>query len=160
MVGLIKKSARRRAGRERMMTRVRMGLLVTFAALALLLAIPIAQATTAVGSQNPQLTVRASAASDGADPDRATVGDTVTIASSVRNNTARARSVTITYTLEDPTGRSQTLSETVRIGARKTFSRSFSYVVDPSYPKGVYDLTVSAKNSRGTSSATAALEIY
>jgi uncharacterized protein YfaS (alpha-2-macroglobulin family) len=143
-----------------MMTRVRMGLLVTFAALALLLAIPIAQATTAVGSQNPQLTVRASAASDGTDPDRATVGDTVTIASSVKNNTARARTVTITYTLEDPTGRFQTLSETVRIGAHKTFSRSFSYVVDPSYAKGVYELTVSATNSRGSSSAKATLEIY
>jgi uncharacterized protein YfaS (alpha-2-macroglobulin family) len=143
-----------------MMTRVRMGLLVTFAALALLLAIPIAQATTAVGSQNPQLTVRASAASDGTDPDRATVGDTVTIASSVKNNTARARTVTITYTLEDPTGRFQTLSETVRIGAHKTFSRSFSYVVDPSYQKGVYELTVSATNSRGSSSAKATLEIY
>jgi uncharacterized protein YfaS (alpha-2-macroglobulin family) len=143
-----------------MMTRVRMGLLVTFAALALLLAIPIAQATTAVGSQNPQLTVRASAASDGTDPDRATVGDTVTIASSVKNNTARARTVTITYTLEDPTGRFQTLSETVRIGAHKTFSRSFSYIVDPSYPKGDYELTVSATNSRGSSSAKATLEIY
>jgi uncharacterized protein YfaS (alpha-2-macroglobulin family) len=143
-----------------MMTRVRMGLLVTFAALALLLAIPIAQATTAVGSQNPQLTVRASAASDGTDPDRATVGETVTIASSVKNNTARARTVTITYTLEDPTGRFQTLSETVRIGAHKTFSRSFSYIVDPSYPKGVYELTVSATNSRGSSSAKATLEIY
>jgi uncharacterized protein YfaS (alpha-2-macroglobulin family) len=143
-----------------MMTRVRMGLLVTFAALALLLAIPIAQATTAVGSQNQQLTVRASAASDGTDPDRSTVGDTVTIASSVKNNTARARTVTITYTLEDPTGRFQTLSETVRIGAHKTFSRSFSYVVDPSYPKGVYELTVSATNSRGSSSAKATLEIY
>ena len=142
------------------MTRVRMGLLVTFAALALLLAIPIAQATTAVGSQNPQLTVRASAASDGTDPDRATVGETVTIASSVKNNTARARTVTITYTLEDPTGRFQTLSETVRIGAHKTFSRSFSYIVDPSYPKGVYELTVSATNSRGSSSAKATLEIY
>ena len=142
------------------MTRVRMGLLVTFAALALLLAIPIAQATTAVGSQNPQLTVRASAASDGTDLDRATVGDTVTIASSVKNNTARARTVTITYTLEDPTGRFQTLSETVRVGAHKTFSRSFSYVVDPSYPKGVYELTVSATNSRGSSSAKATLEIY
>ena len=143
-----------------MMTRVRMGLLVTFAALALLLAIPIAQATTAVGSQNPQLTVRDSAASDGTDPDRATVGETVTIASSVKNNTARARTVTITYTLEDPTGRFQTLSETVRVGAHKTFSRSFSYIVDPSYPKGVYELTVSATNSRGSSSAKATLEIY
>src|SRR5215204_3473110 len=142
------------------LTTLRMVLLMVFTGLALLVAIPIAQATTALGSQNPQLTVCASATSDGANPDRATVGDTVAVASSVKNNTARARSVTITYTLEDPTGRSQTYSETVRIGARKTFSRSFSYVVDPSYPKGVYDLTVSAKNTRGTSSATAALEIY
>jgi uncharacterized protein YfaS (alpha-2-macroglobulin family) len=137
-----------------------MGLLVAFAGLALLVAMPIAQATTGVGSQNPQLTVRVSAASDGADPDRATVGDTVTVASSVTNNTARARSVTITYTLEDPTGRSQTHTEAVRIGAHKMFSRSFSYTVDASYPKGVYDLTVSATNSWGTSSATATLQIY
>ena len=36
-----------------MVSRLRMGLLVAFAGLALLLAIPIAQATTAVGSQNP-----------------------------------------------------------------------------------------------------------
>jgi hypothetical protein len=49
---------------------------------------------------------------------------------------------------------------TVRIGARKTFSRTFSYVVDESYLKGVYELTVSATNSRGTSSTTATLEIY
>jgi hypothetical protein len=63
------------------------------------------------------------------------------------------------YTLEDPTGRSQQLTETVRIGAHKTFGRSFSYEVDPSYPKGAYELTVSATTSRGTSSATATLEI-
>jgi hypothetical protein len=68
--------------------------------------------------------------------------------------------VTINYTLEDPAGRSQRLTETVRIGAHKTLSRSFCYEVDPSYPKGVYRLTVSATNSRGTSSATATLEIY
>jgi uncharacterized protein YfaS (alpha-2-macroglobulin family) len=143
-----------------MLSKMRIGFLVAFAGLALLVAIPIAHATTAVGSQNPQLTVRVSATSDGVDPDRATVGDTVTVASSVRNNTARARSVTITYTLEDPAGGSQTHSETVRIGAHKTFSRSFSYVVDPSYQKGVYALRVSATNARGTSSATASLEIF
>jgi uncharacterized protein YfaS (alpha-2-macroglobulin family) len=143
-----------------MKTTLRMVLLMAFAGLALLVVIPIAQATTAVGTQNPQLTVRASATSDGADPDRATLGDTVTVASSVKNNTAKARSVTLTYALEDPTGRSQTHTETVRIGAHNTLSRSFSYVVDPSYPKGVYELTASATNSRGTSRATATLEIY
>jgi len=36
-----------------MMTTLRMGLLVAFAGLALLVVMPIAQATTAVGSQNP-----------------------------------------------------------------------------------------------------------
>jgi len=143
-----------------MKTTLRMVLLMAFAGLALLVVIPIAQATTALGSQNPQLTVRASVTSDGADPDRATVGDTVIVTRSVTNNTARARSVTLTYALVNPTGRSQTHTETVRIGAHKTFSRSFSYIVDPSYPKGVYELTVSATNGRGTSSATASLEIY
>src|SRR5215212_38799 len=121
-----------------MKTTLRMVLLMAFAGLALLVVIPIAQATTAVGSQNPQLTVRASVTSDGADPDRATLGDTVTVVRSVTNNTATARSVTLTYTLEDPTEIYQTRTETVRIGAHKTFSRSFSYVVDPSYQKGVY----------------------
>ena len=143
-----------------MKTTLRMVLLMAFAGLALLVVVPIAQASTAVGSQNPQLSVRASATSNGADPDRATVGDTVTVASSVTNNTARARSVTITYTLEDTTGHSQTQTETVRIGAHKTLSRSFSYVVDPSIPKGVYHLTVSATNNGGTSSATASVEIF
>jgi uncharacterized protein YfaS (alpha-2-macroglobulin family) len=143
-----------------MKTTLRMVLLMAFAGLALLVVVPIAQASTAVGSQNPQLSVRASATSDGADPDRATVGDTVTVASSVTNNTARARSATITYTLEDTTGHSENLSETVRIGAHKTVSRSFSYVVVPSIPKGVYHLTVSATNNGGTSSATASVEIF
>lgn len=143
-----------------MKTTLRMVLLMAFAGLALLVVVPIAQATTAVGSQDPQLSVRASATSDGADPDRTTVGDTVTVASSVTNNTARARSVSITYTLEDTTGHSESVSETVRIGAHKTVSRSFSYVVDPSIAKGVYHLTVSATNNGGTSSATASLEIF
>jgi uncharacterized protein YfaS (alpha-2-macroglobulin family) len=143
-----------------MKTTLRMVLLMAFAGFALLVVVPIAQATTAVGSQNPQLSVRASATSDGADPDRATVGDTVTVASSVTNNTARARFVSITYTLEDTTGHSESVSETVRIGAHKTVSRSFSYVVDPSIAKGVYHLTVSATNNGGTSSATASLKIF
>jgi hypothetical protein len=82
------------------------------------------------------------------------------IASSERNNTASARSVSITYTLKDPTGHSESLSETVRIGAHKTFSHSFSYVVDPRIPKGLYRLTVSARNLRGILSATASLAIF
>jgi hypothetical protein len=125
-----------------MMVKFRAILLMAVIGLAFLGAASVAWATADVGNQNPQLTVRVSATSSGENLDRATVGDTVTVSSSVRNNTARARTVTITYTLEDPTGRSQTYTESDRIGARKTFSRSFSYVVDASYPKGVYELPV------------------
>ena len=144
-----------------MITNFRAILLVILAGLAILVAAPAAWATTDVGTQNPQFTVRASAASDGIDPDRATVGDTVTVTGSATNNTAVARTPRVTVVLEDPQGRTIfTASERVRIAPHQTARRSFSYVVDPGYPKGVYELTVSATNAKGTSSATAELEIY
>jgi hypothetical protein len=143
------------------MMKLRARLLLTLFAVAFLTAMPLAQATTEVGSQNPQLTVRASAASDGADPDRATVGDKVTVSGSVRNNTPKQRSALVTVTVRDPQGSSiYSDSDNVILAPHQRISRSFSYWVDESYPKGNYDLTVSATNARGTSSATANLEIY
>ena len=62
-----------------MITNSRAFLLAILAGLATLVAAPAAWATTDVGTQNPQFTVRATAVSDGVDPDRATVGDTVTV---------------------------------------------------------------------------------
>ena len=144
-----------------MITTLRMVLLMAFAGLALLVVIPIAQATTAVGNQNPQLTVRASATSEGADPDRATVGDTVTVAGSVKNNTAKKQTALVTVTARDPQGSSiYTNSENVSLRPGKTISSSYSYVVDESYQKGNYEITVSATNAKGTSNATATFEIY
>jgi uncharacterized protein YfaS (alpha-2-macroglobulin family) len=145
-----------------MLTMFRASILMTFFAVAFLIAMPLAQATTDVGSQNPQLTVSASAASIGtADPNKATIGDTVKVEGSVTNNTAKKRSALVTVTVRDPQGTSiYTSSETVSLGPGETISSSYSYIVDESYQKGNYEVTVSAINAKGTSSATATLEIY
>ena len=145
-----------------MITKFRASILMTMFTVAFLIAMPLAQATTDVGNQNPQLTVSASAASIGtADPDRATIGDTVKVDGSVTNNTAKKRSALVTVTVWDPQGSSiYTDSENVSLGPGKTISSSYSYVVDESYQKGNYEVTVSATNAKGTSSATATLEIY
>jgi len=145
-----------------MITKFRASILMTLFTVAFLIAMPLAQATTDVGNQNPQLTVSASAASIGtADPDRATIGDTVKVDGSVTNNTAKKRSALVTMTVRDPQGSTiYTDSENVSLGPGKTISSSYSYVVDESYQKGNYEVTVSATNAKGTSSATATLEIY
>src|SRR5919112_729617 len=88
-----------------MITKFRASILMTLFAVAFLIAMPLAQATTEVGTQNPQLTVSASAASIGtADPDRATIGDTVKVDGSVTNNTAKKQSALVTVTVRDPQG--------------------------------------------------------
>jgi len=145
-----------------MITKFRASILMSLFAVAFLIAMPLAQATTDVGTQNPQLTVSASAASIGtADPDRATIGDTVKVEGSVTNNTAKKRSALVTVTVRDPQGSSiYSDSENVSLGPGKTISSSYSYVVNESYQKGNYEVTVSATNAKGTSSATATLEIY
>ena len=145
-----------------MITKFRASTLMTLFTVAFLIAMPLAQATTEVGNENPQLTVSASAASIGTpDPDRATIGDTVKVDGSVTNKTAKKQSALVTVTVRDPQGSSiYTDSENVSLGPRKTISSSYSYVVDDSYQKGNYEVSISATNVKGTSSATATLEIY
>jgi uncharacterized protein YggE len=145
-----------------MITKFRASILMTLFTVAFLIAMPLAQATTEVGNQNPQLTVSASAASIGtADPDKATIGDTVKVDGSVTNNTLKKRSALVSVTVRDPQGSSiYSDSKNVSLGPGETISSSYSYVVDESYQKGNYEVTVSATNAKGTSSATAALEIY
>jgi uncharacterized protein YfaS (alpha-2-macroglobulin family) len=98
--------------------------------------------------------------SSGEDPDRATVGDTVTVVTSVTNNTARSRTVTVILTLTTPSGETYSESRRVTLASHETITDSFSYVVDPSYPTGLYRLRIAARNAQGTSRATARLEIY
>ena len=145
-----------------MTTKFRASIMMTLFAVAFLIATPLAQATTDVGSQNPQLEVSASAASIGTpDPDRATIGDTVEVDGSVTNKTTKKRSALVTVTVRDPQGSSiYSDSKKVSLGPGETRASAFSYVVDESYLKGNYEVTVSATNAKGTSSATATLEIY
>ena len=145
-----------------MITKFRASILMSLFAVAFLIAMPLAQATTDEGSQNPQLTVSASAASIGtADLDRATIGDTVKVDGSATNNTAKKRSALVTVTVRDPQGSSiYSDSENVSLGPGETRASAYSYVVNESYQKGRYEVTVSATNAKRTSSATATLEIY
>jgi hypothetical protein len=148
---------------KRVITKFRASILMALSAVAFLIAIPLAQATTDVGSQNPQLTVSASAASIGtAEPDnRATIGDTVKVDGSVTNNTAKKQSALVTVTVRDPQGSAiYSDAENVSLRPGQTRASAYSYVVDESYQKGNYEVTVSASNAKGISSATANLEIY
>src|SRR5215203_1159939 len=135
-----------------MITKFRASILMTMFTVAFLIAMPLAQATTDVGNQNPQLTVSASAASiDTADPDKATIGDTIKVDGSVTNKTAKKRSALLSVTVRDPqVSLISASTENVSLGPGETISSSYSYVVDEGYQKGNYEVTVSATNAKGT----------
>ena len=83
---------------------------------------PPAAATSATGNQNPDLTAEVSLASRGtADPNFATVGDTVDVVLAVRNNKPWSWSAHL---------------EKVRV--------PFEYKVSALYPKGPYAVTLEA----------------
>lgn len=119
-----------------------------------------AAATTATGSQNPQLTVTVSLRSDGQDPDRATVGDEVTASFSVTNNRNVADTVRITGTVLTPSGQTFRATERRTLGPKETYAFSYSYYVDASFEKGTYRFRIAARNAAGISRATARIEIY
>jgi hypothetical protein len=122
-----------------------------------------AHATSASGTQNPDLTVAVSLANVGggvdANTDTATAGENVTVSASVRNNTSRRQSVAVRVTLRGPNGFATSYSVRYPIGAGKTASISYDLTVQSDYPLGTYDLTVAASNRNGTSSATASIQI-
>src|SRR5919197_6619003 len=80
---------------------------------------PPAAATSATGNQNPDLTAEVSLASRGtADPNFATVGDTVDAVLAVRNNkpwsfSARLENVRVRLTLVTPSGGAYDVSATI-----------------------------------------------
>jgi hypothetical protein len=138
--------------------------LVTFVSLVgavVLAGASIAIANTVSGSQNPDLTVTASLQSSGLDPEQATVGDTVTIGSSLTNNSSGVLKSDVSAVITGPDGSvlySKMRSVTLPRG--KTSSVSYGLLVDSSYAPGVYTLTVSAADAAGASSASATITIY
>ncbi len=116
-------------------------------------------ATTATGTQNPDLTVSASLSSDGPDPDVATVGNAVTAAFSVTNNTFRFQEVNLRLVLTFPAGQTIPVSVTIPLAPTQTLSPHVTFTVPDFLPKGVYQLTTQASDANGVSSATATITI-
>jgi hypothetical protein len=120
----------------------------------------LAVASSDTGTQNPDLTVTTSLLSSGTDPDRATLGDTISSSSSVTNNTSRYLLVKLSRSLTGPADNTLTRSVWVILAPGRTYSISWSFQVGPLLPLGTYTRTAAASNVNGESSATASIEIY
>jgi hypothetical protein len=111
---------------------------------------PPAAATSATGNQNPDLTAEVSLASRGtADPNFATVGDTVDAVLAVRNNkpwsfSARLENVRVRLTLVTPSGGAYDVSATIFLLPQQTLRVPFDYTVSALYPIGPYAVTLEA----------------
>lgn len=119
-----------------------------------------ALASSGTGNQNPDLTVAVSLVSSGADPDKATVGDTITASYSLVNNTTRYQLVRVSPSLAGPAGAIYSISFWAVLAPGKTYSASVSYPVLEAFPAGLYTVALSASNYRGASTASASLEVY
>ena len=129
----------------------------------LFVALP-AYATTATGTQNPDLTVFNSF-----EPSCVKVGDTIVREWRVTNNTNKRQSVTLDlratlngqlYSIYPYYPREHWR---IQLGPGETWQdgpTTFVIYDSVSYPKGTYAITLSATNKKGTSSATAQFEIY
>ncbi|MCA1686904.1 MAG: hypothetical protein LC745_13235 [Planctomycetia bacterium] len=119
-----------------------------------LLGVRSAVADSGTGNQYAALTVTASVS-----PDPATNGTTVAETQAVKNNTTRSLVVTVTDTVVDPNGGTTTQTKKVTLKAGQTTTKMFTYTVDPSYPRGTYNLNVSATDGVGTSEAMITLTV-
>jgi hypothetical protein len=120
----------------------------------------LAVASSGTGTQNPDLTVSTSLQSSGVDPDRATIGDTISSSSSVTNNTTRYLLVKLSRSLTGPADNTLTRSVWVILGPGRTYTVSWSFQLGPLLPLGTYTRVAAASNVNGESSASASIEIY
>jgi uncharacterized protein YfaS (alpha-2-macroglobulin family) len=112
-----------------------------------------------IGTQNPDLTVEVSLASNALDPDRATVGDLVTVTERVTNNTGAVQMPRVVETTDAPGQSPKPTVSRVRIGPHRSYRVTYSYRIDAFAPAGHNTVSLSAENGNGTSSATAAIDI-
>jgi len=125
----------------------------------LLAGAPAAFATSGTGTQNPDLTVEVSLASSALDPDRATVGDQVTVVERVTNNTPAVQMPRIVETAQAPGGSPSPTTSRVRIAPHRTYRVTYSYRIFAGIPPGLSTLTLAATNGNGTSTATAEITV-
>jgi hypothetical protein len=91
-------------------------------------------------------------------PDVAATGDLVTASESITNVTNQWRLAGITQTLVGPAGVAYSVSYPLLVPPGRTLSLSVSYRVPEFVPRGVYTLTFTAANARGTATASASIE--
>jgi hypothetical protein len=118
-----------------------------------------AAADSGTGTQNPDLTVVVSLASSALDPDRATVGDQVTVTERVTNNTGAVQMPRVVETTKAPGEDPSSTTSRVRIAPHHSYRVTYSYRIAAGAPAGQQTLTVAATNGNGTSSATAEITV-
>jgi hypothetical protein len=91
-------------------------------------------------------------------PDVAATGDLVTASESITNVMNQWRLARITQTLVGPAGVAHSVSYPLLVPPGRTLSLSVSYHVPEFVPRGVYTLTFTAANARGTATASASIE--
>jgi outer membrane protein assembly factor BamB len=141
-------------------------------AFALTLKTPGSQSVTATDTSNTSITgsqtVTITPAVDldlrlSVNPSTATTGTTVTASASLTNNSAVARSVTLSatfrYVSAYGTFTFSTSTVTVTLAAGQTLAQSFPFTVYQNTPRGNYTVTVTATDVSGTVSATASLVV-
>jgi uncharacterized protein YfaS (alpha-2-macroglobulin family) len=117
-----------------------------------------ALAMTATG-ETQDFVVSIALASNGPDPDVATVGDIVTAALSVTNKTSEFQDVNVQMTLTIPGGQSFDATLPVFLSPFQTISPRVAFRVNESLAKGRYAVTLAVSNPRGTASATASITV-
>lgn len=119
-------------------------------AVLLVLAVPAVAMGTTGTSAGAGLSVSVSLS-----PDTAANGQTVTANESVTNTSSTKQGVVVTSTLADPNGGTLTRTTRVVLKAGETFTKTATYVVDPTDARGTYTLSVTAAGTVGTATASA-----
>jgi hypothetical protein len=140
-------------------------LVVALVCLCSLLSASSILADTQTGNQNPDLTVTVTLASSGKDPQRATVGDTVTATWTVVNDTTKDLRVKVTLLLAPPNYGVRPVTRIVTIPAKAAWTTSAATVITSSMSKGVFLANVRATDDFGQgyksySYATATVTVY
>jgi uncharacterized protein (DUF58 family) len=125
-------------------------------AVALLILVGMAPlyATSATGSQNPDVSVSVSLT-----PDTALIGTRVTETYSLTNNTTALLVATVTRRLTYPSGQTWMESVFVALFPGETRVQTQTYTITAAHPEGTYEAFLSATGMNGTSMATATVTV-